>query len=134
MKITEVPEDVLFRWKEKGYTAANHCFANCSRLVFQTPAMGLGYVLCWIDINGQRYPHAVISHRDNYFDPTLQRSNLECSYDFVKQYSRTELISAIVNGGGQYDEARGTIEGFPPSLLEDGTIACVGVDAPRPRA
>ena len=134
MHVTEIPEDVVEKWETKGYLAANHCFANCSRLVFQLPAMNLGYVLCWVEIKGKKYSHAVISCKKSYFDPTLQKSNGLRKYEFIREYSRVDLIDAMVNGGGNYDDETGTMEGLPPALHEDGTISCVAVSLPGPQA
>ncbi|MBO9734570.1 hypothetical protein QT199_014330 [Xanthomonas phaseoli pv. phaseoli] len=133
MKIITIPEGVLCQWEAKKYVVANHCFANCSRLVFHLPTMGIGYVLCWVNVDGQRYPHAVISCGDNNFDPTLQRSTLQRTYEFVRRYTRAELIKIITDGGGEYDDANGVISGIPPALCEDGTIACVEVELSSPQ-
>lgn len=130
MEITEIPEHVLHQWKAKGYVLANHCFANCSTLVFQLPAMNFKYVLCWVYVNGQRHPHAVINSGDHNFDPTLQGSDFSLRYKLVKRYSRTELIEAIVEGGGNYNNEDETICGFPPALLENGEIDCTEVKLP----
>ena len=134
MQICAIPDETLARFAKKGFAASNMCFANCANIVF---SLKLGnYVLCWvIDSHGQRHAHAVFEKDGAYFDPTLQgRSSLALTYEFVASLSRDELIEEMVRGGATYDAKSGTIDGYAPALMSDGTRQCIEIRSHWPSA
>jgi hypothetical protein len=125
MKIEKLKKNQLAHFKEKGCALPNKCYANCARIVY---ALGFGnYILCKIQENGKMVGHAVIESEGKYYDPTLQEnSHTSRQYEFVKSYSKDELVAIMKKSGAQFEEDGG-INGYPPALLDDGSIRCVDV-------
>lgn len=125
MKIKSLTKELLDHFINKNCTQPKMCFANCARIVF---SLHFGnYVLCWVtEADGQKHGHAVIEYKGDFFDPTLQAASLTNNqYQHVKTFTRDELIRLMEKHGAQFNNNAGTIEGFPPALMRDGSIQCV---------
>jgi hypothetical protein len=102
MKISKMPPEILSLVKHYGLSIPNACYMNSFLLVMQAVSskeLDLSYVLVNITYNNKTYPHAVIKHHDQFYDPTLEPQGLidDVSYSLVKEFKTDEIAKLMCN-------------------------------------
>ena len=119
MKIEKMPKDILKLVNKFGLNLPQMCYMNCFMLVMQTLAkdeFDINYVLVNIeDTDGKIYPHAVISSKGSFYDPTLEPQGLveSTKYALVKEFSTKEIVD-LMNAKFDIDQIKNMIVGKEP--------------------
>lgn len=100
IEISDLPVELYEYLHSKKLTTLNQCFTNCLMSVINTlcdPQWDLSYVLVSVSFRSSTVPHAVIGHRGEYFDPTIEQLNIgaECVYTIEREFCGIEIWSLL---------------------------------------